>query len=102
MLRDQRFYLRRLEAVVLLVVVRNFRKPFPPEHPCKEGMALRQLKCGFYATLLDFNGVFASALKCPGLGCGSRAVVVTYLDEEKLLSLLFREFLQLDRLLIPR
>src|SRR5437016_4726353 len=101
MLRDQRFDRGRLQPVVLFMVVRNFRKPFPPEHPGQKRMTGWQTERDFDAALLDFGGVFAAGLESPRFRGGECALVVTDLNKEKLFAGLLREFLQLGAALFP-
>src|SRR5207302_10802790 len=99
---DQGLYLGRLKPVVLLVMMRHFGKPFPPEHSREEGMVLWQFERDFDAALLDFGGVIPPGLESPGLGRSPRTFVVTNLNEKKLLSVLAREFVELGALPLPR
>src|SRR5437016_13094845 len=101
MLRDEGFDRGRLQPVVLLMVVRNFRKPFPPEHPGEKRMTRWQTERDFDASLLDFGGVFAAGLESPRFRGGECALVVTDFNEEKLFAGLLREFLQLAATSFP-
>src|SRR5437588_7501988 len=101
MLRDQRFDRGRLQPVVLLMVVRNFRKPLPPEHPGQKRMTRWEIERDFDASLLDFGGVFAAGLESPQFRGGECALVVANLNEEKLFAGLLREFLQLGAASFP-
>src|SRR5205814_8502779 len=81
MLRDERFDRGRLQPVVLLMVVRNFRKPFPPEHPGQKRMTRWEVERGFDASLLDFGGLLAAGVASPRFRCGGGALVLASLRE---------------------
>src|ERR1700682_59857 len=81
--------------------MRDLGEPFPPEHSSEEWMARRQIQSNLDTAVLDLSAMFAARLKTPRLGRGPRTFVVADLDEEKLLAVLFREFLELRAALFP-
>jgi len=85
MFRDERFDRGRLQFVVFLFGVWQFREPFPPIHPGNRWAVQRQVERDIDATLLDFLGMVAAHLESPGLSRGPRAHIVADLDKEKFL-----------------